>query len=106
MRVRDILLVLALVALTFLLVDAMQPITLSCYSHGEPNCDNAVAMAPLYEGARAQRSLMSPIIASAFVGIAASLYLRQAQERQLWIPAAVLIAWVVFALVAMAPRGA
>ncbi len=69
-KAEDVLVVLVVAPATFLLVDVLQPITFSCVSHGEPNCER---MQELFEAARAQRSLLLPLVASGLAGLFAYL---------------------------------
>ena len=71
---RDIAIVVVLMAVTFVAVDLVQPITVSCVSHGEPNCER---LPELLEAARAQRSFVPSAVIAALVGIVALFVLRR-----------------------------
>jgi hypothetical protein len=61
-----VILVAAAMVAAFLTIDQLQPIVVSCWSHGEPNCSR---MDELLEAARAERSLLVPAFAAVVAGV-------------------------------------
>jgi len=68
-----VVLVVAAMAVAFLIADQLQPIVVSCYSHGEPNCER---LDELHAAARAERSLLVPVFSSVVAGVLSFALLR------------------------------